>query len=387
MGNALNELINFWSDIMIKVLNIISDRNIGGAGRCVLNFLKYYDRKSFCIKVVVPRGSLLVAEVKKLEVEVIEVDGIADKSFDIKAISILREIIKKEEPQIVHTHSALSARIAAKTCKGVKIVYTRHSVFPVSKHISKGIGKIANKVINEFLSDEIIAVAEAAKKNLTDAGISDKKIKVVLNGVEPLTKVPDEKIKQVKLKYNITDDDFVIGILARLNEVKGHIYLIEATKKLVRIKGNKIKVLIVGTGEIENELKEQVNKLGLQDIIIFTGFIQNVNEILSVMDLQVNASFGTEATSLALLEGMSMGIPAVVTDYGGNPGVIRSGENGLIVRTKDSEDLASSILRVIEDDGLRLYMQKRAVDIFNKKFTAKIYTKNIENIYKNMLKN
>lgn len=387
MGNALNELINFWSDIMIKVLNIISDRNIGGAGRCVLNFLKYYDRKYFCVKVVVPRGSLLVAEVKKLEVEVIEVDGIADKSFDIKAISILREIIKKEEPQIVHTHSALSARIAAKTCKGVKIVYTRHSVFPVSKHISKGIGKIANKVINEFLSDEIIAVAEAAKKNLTDAGISDKKIKVVLNGVEPLTKVPDEKIKQVKLKYNITDDDFVIGILARLNEVKGHIYLIEATKKLVKIKGNKIKVLIVGTGEIENELKEQVNKLGLQDIIIFTGFIQNVNEILSVMDLQVNASFGTEATSLALLEGMSMGIPAVVTDYGGNPGVIRSGENGLIVRTKDSEDLASSILRVIEDDGLRLYMQKRAVDIFNKKFTAKIYTKNIENIYKNMLKN
>lgn len=372
---------------MIKVLNIISDRNIGGAGRCVLNFLKYYDRKYFCVKVVVPRGSLLVAEVKKLEVEVIEVDGIADKSFDIKAISILREIIKKEEPQIVHTHSALSARIAAKTCKGVKIVYTRHSVFPVSKHISKGIGKIANKVINEFLSDEIIAVAEAAKKNLTDAGISDKKIKVILNGVEPLTKVSDERIKQVKLKYNIADNDFVIGILARLNEVKGHIYLIEATKKLVRIKGDKIKVLIVGTGEIENELKEQVNKLGLQDIIIFTGFIQNVNEILSVMDLHVNASFGTEATSLALLEGMSMGIPAVVTDYGGNPGVIRSGENGLIVRTKDSEDLASSILRVIEDDGLRFYMQKRAVDVFNKKFTAKIYTKNIENIYKNMLKN
>ncbi len=370
---------------MIKVLNIISDRNIGGAGRCILNFLKYYDRESFLIKVVVPKESLLTAEIKKLNVEVIEVNGIADKSFDIKAIGNLRKIIKKENPQIVHTHSALSARIAAKSCKGVKIVYTRHSVFPVNKYISKGIGKIANKIINEFLADEIIAVAEAAKKNLTDAGISDKKIKVILNGVEPLTKISDDEIKKVKSKYNINENDFVIGILARLNEVKGHLYLIEATKKLVRIKGNKIKVLIVGTGEIENELKEQVKKLGLQDIIIFTGFIENVNQILSIMDLQVNASFGTEATSLALLEGMSIGIPAVVTDYGGNPGVIRSGENGLIVRTKDSEDLASGILRVIEDDGLRLYMKRRSIDIFNKKFRAEIYARNIENVYKDMI--
>lgn len=372
---------------MIKVLNIISDKNIGGAGRCILNFLKYYDRKSFLVKVVVPKDSLLVSEIRKLDSTAIEVQGIADKSFDVKAISSLYKTIKSEKPNIVHTHSVMSGKIAARLCSGTKIVYTRHSVFPVSEHLKTKFGKTANRMIDKILSDQIIAVAEAAKKNLIDSGISDKKIKVILNGVEAVKKLSETDIIQIRQNYGISESDFVIGILARLNEVKGHSYLIDAAKKIKRLKGNQIKIIIAGTGEMENYLKEQVKKLDLEDTVIFTGFVQDVSSILNIMDLQVNASFGTEATSLSLLEGMSLGIPAVVTDYGGNPGVIRTGENGLIVRTKDSEDLANGILRVIEDDGLRLYMKKRAVELFNKKFTANIYCRNIENVYRNMLRN
>lgn len=371
---------------MVKILNIISDKNIGGAGRCLLNFLKYYDRKNFLVKVVLPKASLLIPEIKKLEIEIIEIDGITNKSFDIKAISSIKKIIELEKPQIVHTHSVLSARIAAKTCRGTKIVYTRHSVFPVSPYISKGVGRIANKLLNEFLADEIIAVAEAAKTNLTDSGISDKKIKVVLNGVEPLIKASAQEIYDTKNKYGIAETDFVVGILARLNEVKGHSYFIDAASKIKKLKGTTVKFLIIGTGEIENQLKEQVKRLNLQDIIIFTGFINDIHVVLSTMDLQINASWGTEATSLALLEGMSLGIPAVVTDYGGNPGVIRTGENGLLVRTKDSQDLASAILRVIEDDGLRVYMQKKSIEIFNKKFTVQTYCRNTENVYRNLVR-
>ena len=108
---------------MIKVLNIISDSNIGGAGRCVLNFLKYYDRNKFLVKVVVPRGSLLIPEIKKLATEYIEADSIAEKSFDKNAVKVLKKIIKEENPDIVHTHGNLSGRVAAKMC-GKKIIYT-----------------------------------------------------------------------------------------------------------------------------------------------------------------------------------------------------------------------------------------------------------------------
>ena len=368
---------------MIKVLNIISDSNIGGAGRCVLNFLKYYDREKFQVKVVVPRGSLLIPEIKKLDTCIIEADGIAEKSFSKEAVKNLKKIIQRENPDIVHTHGNLSGRVAAKLC-GKKIIYTRHSVFPVSPKISKGIGKLVNKAVNEFLSDDIMAVAQAAKDNLTEGGISDHKIKVILNGVEKVKECTPEENGEIREKYGIQQDDFVVGIMARMEPYKGHQYLVEAAE-ILKNKGKNIKVLMIGTGVSESDLKKLVEEKKLQDTVVFTGFISDIRRMLGVMDLQANASYGTEATSLALLEGMSLGIPAVVSNYGGNPGVITHGENGYIFNLKDSKDMAKFIEMMMEDKVQYEYMKKRSVEIFEDKFTAEIYARNIERVYRGVL--
>ena len=367
---------------VIKILNIISDSNIGGAGRCLLNFLKYYDRKHFAVKVVVPKGSLLKPEIEKLKTRVIEVDGIADKSFDWKAIQKLNKIIKKENPDVVHTHGTITGRICGRMC-GKKVVYTRHSVFPVSPRIQKGLGRMVNKYANEFLADDIIAVAEAAKQNLTDGGIAPKKIKVILNGVEQVERATPEQIAQTKQKYGITEKDFVIGILARLNVVKGHKYLIEAAEML-RKEQRAVKILIAGTGEMEQELKELVKQKKLEDTVVFVGFISDVKPFLSVLDLQVNVSYGTEATSLALLEGMSLGIPAVVSNYGGNPGVITHGENGYLFESQNSTDFVKYLKKIMDEKEVYQYMQNKSKEIFLKKFTAKTYARNIEKVYQNL---
>lgn len=367
---------------MIKILNIISDSNIGGAGRCLLNFLKYYDRKNFAVKVVVPKDSLLKPEIEKLKTRVIEVDGIADKSFDWKAIQKLNKIIKKENPDIVHTHGTITGRICGRMC-GKKVVYTRHSVFPVSPRIKKGIGRIVNKYANEFLADDIIAVAEAAKQNLTDGGISPHKIKVILNGVEQIERATPEQIAQTKQKYGIAENDFVIGILARLDAVKGHKYLIEAAE-LLQKEQRPVKILIAGTGDMEQKLKEMVKQKNLENTVIFVGFITDVKPFLSILDLQVNASYGTEATSLALLEGMSLGIPAVVSNYGGNPGVITHGENGYLFESKNSADFVNYLKKIMDEKEVYQSMQKKSKEIFLKKFTAKIYARNIEKVYQNL---
>lgn len=367
---------------VIKILNIISDSNIGGAGRCLLNFLKYYDRKHFAVKVVVPKGSLLKPEIEKLKTRVIEVDGIADKSFDWKAIQKLNKIIKKENPDVVHTHGTITGRICGRMC-GKKVVYTRHSVFPVSPRIQKGLGRMVNKYANEFLADDIIAVAEAAKQNLTDGGIAPKKIKVILNGVEQVERATPEQIAQTKQKYGITEKDFVIGILARLNVVKGHKYLIEAAEMLKK-EQRAVKILIAGTGEMEQELKELVKQKNLEDTVVFVGFISDVKPFLSVLDLQVNVSYGTEATSLALLEGMSLGIPAVVSNYGGNPGVITHGENGYLFESQNSADLVKYLKKIMDEKEVYQYMQNKSKEIFLKKFTAKTYARNIEKVYQNL---
>lgn len=369
---------------MIKVLNIISDSNIGGAGRCVLTFLKYFDRENYYTEVVVPKGSLLIPEINKLGIKTIETDGIAEKSLSLEGIKKLKKIIKQSDCDIVHTHGNMSGRIAARQC-GKKVVYTRHSVFPVSPKISKDLGKAINGAVNMHYADAIIAVAEAAKENLTDSGIKGSAVKVILNGVEQQTRANKDTVDALRKKYSIEEGDFVVGIMARIEEVKGHIYLIEAAEKMIK-NGKNIKVLIIGTGALEESLKAKVKEKGLEKNIIFTGFVKNVNEILSILDVQANASFGTEATSLSLLEGMSLGIPAVVSNYGGNPGVITDGENGYIFKLKDSDDMARCLEKLMDNRDIYEYMQKRSVEIFNEKFTAEIYAENIENVYAELMK-
>ena len=89
---------------MIRVLNIISDTNIGGAGRVLLNYLRYTDRGRFETLVALPRGSLLGPVLEEAGGRVLEVDGIADRSFDRGDIKLLRELIRRERPDLVHTH-------------------------------------------------------------------------------------------------------------------------------------------------------------------------------------------------------------------------------------------------------------------------------------------
>ena len=366
---------------MIKVLNIISDSNIGGAGKCVIYFCKTYNKKEFDVSVVVPKDSVLIAELKKTNVKIIEVDGLKDKSLDFKAFFKLRKIIKEVKPDIVHTHASSIARLAARFVPGTKIIFTRHSVFPVSEKIKHNPGRFIYKTANELTTDKIIAVAEAAKENLTDGGINDSIIEVVLNGVEKLPSTSQKEKDELKKKYKISPDEKVIGILARLNKVKGHEYFIDAAK-IILDKNVKAKFLILGTGDEEQYLKQKVKDLKLDDKIIFTGFIKNVKDFVNIFDVQVNCSYGTEATSLALLEGMSIGVPAVVTNYGGNPGVIKEGENGFLVPIKSPEETANAILKLIQDDELYKKISKRSIEIYNEKFTIDVYTRNIERVYK-----
>ena len=105
---------------------------------------------------------------------------------------------------------------------------------------------------------------------------------------------------------------------------------------------------------------------------------------MSILDIQANASYGTEATSLALLEGMSIGLPAVVSNYGGNPGVIIHGENGYLFESQNSQDLLNYLKKIMDDTKTYQYMQKRAKEIFQQKFTAKMYARNIEKVYEGL---
>lgn len=368
---------------VIKVLNVISDTNIGGAGKCVLTFLKYYSKDEFDLAVVIPKNSLLKPEIEKLGARCIEVDALADKSLDFKAVSRLLKIFKAEKPDVIHCHAAMSARIAGRLYKRAKIVYTRHSVFEPSPAISRGIGKRINGFVNNATADKIIAVADAAKDNLTKTGVSDKKIIVIQNGVEPLKPLPESEKQKIRSEYGVGENDFILGIAARLNEVKGHIYILEALKMLIDDGITNAKLIIAGTGDYEDTIRRKIAELNLGENVVMAGFVKDVSGFMNILSVSVNSSFGTEATSLALLEGMSLGVPAVVSDFGGNPGVIEEGVNGYLFESKNSRQMYEK-LKLALQNGIAL--KDMCKKVFEERFRAEIMTEKIQQVYRNLAK-
>lgn len=106
--------------------------------------------------------------------------------------------------------------------------------------------------------------------------------------------------------------------------------------------------------------------------------------MLNIIDIQINASYLSETTNLALLEGMSLGIPTVATKCGGTPKMINDWENGLLVEKADSKALADGIRAILQDKEKLKTMKDKSRKIFKERYTSKVYANNIEKIYKRM---
>lgn len=366
---------------MIRVLHFISDANIGGAGRLLIHCLKNFDSSLFSVAVVVPRGSALVPLIHETGKRVIECDFGKDKSHEKGALAAYKKIIREEKPHIVHTHSAFDAKLAAFLCGVKSRIYTRHSVFDPPKKLTTFPGKQIAGLVNNTLATHIIAVADAAADNLTATGVRPDKITVILNGVEPLRRTSAEDNRTLRTSLGFAESDFIAGISARFEPYKGHSYLIETAKR-VCAENPSVKFLLMGQGSTYDETVRAVEEAGLQDAVRFTGFVSDVVPYYNILDLSLNCSWGTEATSLALIEGMSLSLPAVVTRFGGNPGVIKDGVNGLLTPTKDAGAMADAILTLAADRSLYNRLSDGAERIYKEKFTAAAMTRQIEAVYK-----
>lgn len=370
---------------MIKVLNIISDTNIGGAGRVILNYLRCADRSRFETWIALPRGSLLKPPLEEAGGRVLEVDGINDRSYHREDVKALTALLRDARPDIVHTHGCLSGRIAAKKCR-IPVVYSRHSAFPVPARLKYPPGRWVNRLVNEHYADRIIAVSPATRDNLTEAGVSPKKITVVMNGVSPVPRTSPEERAALRQELSIPAHHIVFGILARLEDYKGHLCLVEAVRLLKERGRENFTVLAAGTGPFEGELSRAVEQAGAGDRLRLLGFRSDVPALLNILDVQLNCSYGTEATSMALLEGMSLGLPTIASDYGGNPWVVENGQSGLLFPSRNAAALAGAMERLMDEPSAREEMGRRARAIYETRFTGEVFAQATENIYLDILK-
>ncbi len=364
----------------MKILHVLSDSNIGGAGILLLNCLAHFDRSEFDIKVVLPRDSELCTRVENLGYEVIGMKYSKDTSYEKKATRELVGIFRAEKPDIVHTHSSFSARIAARKCKVPLVFQTHHCAVMPPKYKTIFPFKQLLGALNNHYSDRIIATAEVASSILQMQGTKKEKISVILNGTEPMRRIEDVEKTALRKKLGLSEDNFIFTIAARLEEVKDHRTFIEAAAEAARVHP-KMRFLMVGKGSLEESLKSLASDLSVDDKMVFTGFCRDVAPYMNITDVNVNCSM-SETSCLALSEGMSLALPAIASDCEGNRSMIEDGVNGLVFERKNSEMLATAMITLYENEELRHKMSENAFRIFNEKFTAKVMTEELQKLYR-----
>ena len=195
----------------MRILHVISDSNIGGAGVLLLNLLRRFDREKVESVVALPRGSRLRRAVLETKTPVVELDQVCDR---LSAASVweLLGVMRAVKPDLVHANAALAARLAGKLA-GKQVIYTRHCTFPVEK--KPPVVRLAQNFWNNALCDCAIATARAAAVDLRETGIPRRKIVVIPNGCEPVREVLPGEIELFRAKYGIDEGDFCVGICAK----------------------------------------------------------------------------------------------------------------------------------------------------------------------------
>jgi len=284
----------------------------------------------------------------------------------IKGIRNLRKMFNKDRIDIVHSHFQLGT-LAAVTLKFLKISKFAYRTSHIRKEWDNGkwtwfLNPIFIRFVFPKYLDGEIGVSEAVVKYLKDRKIfnlDERKIYLIYNGIniQEIVKLSNQIDKS--LTTFINPESLIIGSVGRLSVQKGYPYLIEAMK-IVSNKINDVKLLIVGDGELKEELFELTKNLKMDDHISFLGLKTNVPSIIKNFDIFVLSSLW-EGLPTVVMEAMVCSVPVIATDIPGTRELIEDGENGFLVKPRDSFDLAEKIIEVLNDKHLRELVTSNAL--------------------------
>ena len=370
-----------------RILHLITRLPVGGAERLLVSTLANLDSTRFesivcCIQ---DRGEL-ADEVEALSIPVVALGLMRTKRFDLKIVPALLDLIKKYRIDIVHSHlyhANLYGRLAAKRAQVPSII---------SIHNTYVLRKWYRHLINRLLSRStarIVAVSEDIRRDVVRFDkVPEEKIVTLPNGID-LDRVRTELTRdEARARLGYDHASFLIGVVGRLEQQKGHIHLIRSFASLVRHEDTgtqkNLRLLIVGDGRLRKDLEVAVISLGISERVSFLGTRSDMAEILRALDLFVMPSLW-EGLSLAMLEGMAAGLPVIISDVGGAAEVLGDNAFGIRVPPSNEAALTQAILRLAEDKERRELLGAKARERVEVGYSAATMVRKLEEIYGQVL--
>jgi glycosyltransferase involved in cell wall biosynthesis len=280
--------------------------------------------------------------------------------FDPRILSDLVGLARRRGTRILHVHGYAAAdfgRLAARLA-GTKLVLHEHFADPAMPAYQG----FADRALAPF-TDRAIAVSHSTRDFLVrERFVPPDRVRLIWNGapLDEFAPAGPERARRVRQELGLPDSGLVVGSIGRLNAQKGHRFLIDAAAPLCRRQGD-LRVLIVGDGDLMEDLRGHAAELGVADRVVFTGHRTDVPDLLAALDVFCISSL-YEGTPLALFEAMAAGRAVVSTAVDGCREVLEDGVTGLLVPPGDATALGAALDRVLGDAGLREALGRQAFE-------------------------
>lgn len=315
--------------------------------------------------------------------------------FSLKNISALHassKIIRQQNYDIIHSHTPMGGvigRLASISSRrhGTKILYTAHGFhFYKNAPIKNWLIYFPMEWVLSFFTDCLITINKEdnilAKKYFFKNKLNQTRPLQYISGIgvnsERFTPVNPKTKMELKERYNVRSN-FIITYVAEHIERKNHKLIIDSLPPLV-IKIPNILVLFVGDGELLKTSKKYAKSLGVIDHVNFMGYRNDVPSILQLSDIVISSCV-EEGLGLNIIEGMFCGLPAIVSDVRGHRESVIDGVNGIIFKNGDAIHFSKSVVKLYQDERMRLLMGENATKSVNK-FSLKQSIINMARIYR-----
>lgn len=322
-------------DRRLRVGHLTLGLETGGQEKLLVDFARHHDRDRFELVVLSLTGRGRLAEpLEELGVRVEHLD--MAQGLQPRMVMTLARSLGQHKLDVLHTHDDKPIVYGAPAASLARVpvrIHTHHH-----GQLDSQAGR-AERMIPWLarLMDRFVCVSQDSLRYFRDeVGVAAKKLLTVHNGID-----------LERFACHGPDRRGPALAVGRLSPEKGHRVLLDAIPRLLKHCPD-FRLELAGEGPLRGDLEKQALNLGIAGQVRFLGNVSNVAERLSHARLFVLPSF-TEGISLTLLEAMSVGLPVVATQVGGNPEVVHPAQTGLLVPSNDSQSLAEAIERVWND--------------------------------------
>lgn len=369
----------------MKLLYLMTEPfGVGGVQSDILTLTEDLTRRGHTVYVATTPGVLL-DELVSRGARYVEIDFHYRGLRDLwRAIRALRRVIRAEEIEVLAPQSVRSTiasyiglrvlpssyRVAV-TGRRLPIVTTIHNIH-TPFHF-----RYAGRILNRC-ADYVIFESHYERNRCLASGLPREKSTVIHSGIDTDRFLPKERDPALLRCYGLESGHKVFGIVARLSEEKGHVYLVEAFARVAEVLPE-TRLLIIGDGPLLPVIEEQVRALGLAGKVIFTGLQRTIPEHLALLDVFVLAST-RESFPLAAREAMAAGRAVIAPRIGGCPEVVADRETGRLFETRDVEGLAVC-MRDLLRDGLHAAYGRAARERVERLFSRRQWVSGDEAVY------